>query len=125
MNKKQYYEAIKEYNLLAEEKEFNPDFLTKEKQDRFESRREMLLNKVRYMDRMASAAAYDNTIDKSLRNLRILEIRLEESQKLEKEYYEKSWCEELWFGYLTRNQMLIGGVIFLLIILMRYLTRWF
>ena len=124
MNKKQYYEAIKEYNLLVKNKEFNPVFFTKENQDRLENLREMLLYKVRSMDDMITLAAYSGPSDKSLRNLRILKCRLEVSKRLEKEYYENSWHEELWFGFFTKNQILIGGVICFVILFIRHLMLW-
>ena len=123
MNKKQYYNVIKEYNHLLDERNFNPEFFSKENNIHFEKIRKSLLFEINKMkNAVILAINYDySTIRPRLDKLRMLELQLEGSQKLERMHYEKSWVEtELWFKFFTRKQVLIiAAVGFLLFILMQ------
>jgi len=123
VNKKQYYNVIKEYNHLLDERNFNPEFFSKENNIHFEKIRKSLLFEINKMkNAVILAINYDySTIRPRLDKLRMLELQLEGSQKLERMHYEKSWVEtELWFKFFTRKQVLIiAAVGFLLFILMQ------
>lgn len=113
MNEKKYYELIEEYNRLVNEKKFNPEYFTQDKQERFAKLRELLLYEVRYFKSMQEALILHGHLSlktkESLGKLLILEKQLDEGAKLEKEYYKNSWFEEVYFGYFTRTQVLCIG----------------
>ena len=113
MNEKQYYELIEEYNRLVNDKKFNPEYFTQDKQERFTKLRELLLYEVRYFKSMQKALAMKGySVEKrkvSLNKFDVLENQLEEGEELEKTSYENSWFEEVYFGYFTRKQVLCIG----------------
>lgn len=125
MNEKKYYELIEEYNRLVNEKKFNPEYFTQDKQERFAKLRELLLYEVRYFKSMQEALGMKGySVEKrkvSLNKLDVLENQLEEGEELENTSYENSWFEEVYFGYFKRKQILCIGAAVILLYLVRIL----
>lgn len=117
MNRKKYYRLLEEYNTLVEQKKYNKLYFDEK---RFELVKKKLCNYIQsichlieytYLDcvinrKYAQAAAYENDAIR----LAILFNNITKENLILENDYKNTYCNELFFGLLTRTKLICGVV---------------
>lgn len=129
MTRKKYYKFLDEYNTLAEQKKYNQIYFD---ENRFEFIKNKLQQHLMSKNRMIEYMSVDCAINRKYAQASIcmsdsarlsnLYNKIDAEDILSKDDYERTYFYEMYFGFLTKYQLIFGlliCILFLLIFIVR------